>query len=107
MSRHSYPDDPEKGMPHRHARAKIRLLLQGPSTDLLEEMLLKIAETHPDAVLDAVAGVLAKYEDYGSGREELPAREFRRNAAIFISRNDGLLARLAGDSEGDQDDALG
>jgi hypothetical protein len=90
------PDDPDKGMPHRHTRQKIRLLLTGPSTDLLEKMLLKVAEKYPDAVLDAVTDTLAQFEQ----ETTRPDEEFMRNAAVFISRNDELLRQL-NDGEGE------
>jgi hypothetical protein len=83
----------EKGVPHRHTRAKIRLLLSGQvKRAWLEEMLLKLAEKRPDDVLDAVSSVLAVHED-----ELPPDEEFRRAAAGFIARNDDLLRALEDD----------
>lgn len=81
------PPDPEKGMPHRHARAKIRLLMDGAvPRGQLEEMLLRLAGKYPDAVLTAVTDVLAE--------NEAPDDEFIEAAADFIARNDDLLRRL-------------
>jgi len=81
--------DPDKGLPHRHTRAKIRLLLAGGSmrSQWLTEMVLKLAEKRPGEVLDVVTAVL-------SAHEELPDAEFRRQAADFISRNEGLMQQL-------------
>ena len=64
--------DPDKGMPHRHVQAKIRLMLTdysvecescglhrpGFSESVLKEIILKIAEKRPEDVLDAVLAVL-------------------------------------------------
>jgi hypothetical protein len=79
----------DKGMPHRHTRAKIRLLLAGGAvrSAWLTEMVLKLAEKRPDEVLDVVTAVL-------SAHEELPDAEFRQQAADFISRNEGLMQQL-------------
>lgn len=53
--------DPEKGMPHRHTRAKIRLLagdlILGTDGEMLLAVLLKVAEKHPDTVLDALTSL--------------------------------------------------
>lgn len=84
--------DPEKGVPHRHTRAKIRLLLAGGKREWLEEALLRVSEKHPDAVLDAIAGILAEHED-----DRQPDVEFRLNAARFIAGNDQLLQALEDD----------
>ncbi|HVT97930.1 MAG TPA: hypothetical protein VHE33_10500 [Acidobacteriaceae bacterium] len=56
MSRGWTDNDPAKGTPHRRTREKISLLLndlQGDS-EALVAVIDKIAEKHPDAVLDAV-----------------------------------------------------
>lgn len=86
---HAGPEDPEKGMPHRHARAKIRLLVGGGSvrSQWLADMLLLLAEKHPGAVLAAVTDVLAEHED------ELDGGSYEA-MADFISRNPGLVRDL-------------
>ncbi|HEY1705532.1 MAG TPA: hypothetical protein VGG75_38085 [Trebonia sp.] len=55
--------DPDKGIPYRHVRQKIRLLLSGrlaldADGEVLLAVLLKVAEKRPDDVLDAVISVL-------------------------------------------------
>jgi hypothetical protein len=67
MTRRYYSEeDPEKGVPHRHTRNKIRLLLENDGDPALYEnllaVILKLAEKHPDAVLDALTGILAEQE---------------------------------------------
>lgn len=60
-------DDPDKGKPYRHTRAKIRLMLDDPLAGLpgvCETILLKIAEKRPEDVLDALLDVL------GDGAED-------------------------------------
>ena len=93
MARGWTDTDPDKGAPHRHTRAKVRLLLTGEvKRAWLVEMLIRMSERHPDAVLGAVSDVLAEHED-----ELPPTEEFRRAAADFIARNEGLLTALADD----------
>ncbi|HEY1700806.1 MAG TPA: hypothetical protein VGG75_13925 [Trebonia sp.] len=97
-------EDPEKGMPYRHTRAKIKLLLSGlllnADGEVLHLVLLKLAEKHPDDVLAAVADVMAEREEGG-----LPDVEFRLQAAKFIAANDGLMKRLAAGEKGERDTA--
>lgn len=59
MARGRNEEDPEKGVPYRHLRARIRLLLGdhlygSESAELLGKILLKVAEKRPEDVLDAV-----------------------------------------------------
>lgn len=66
------PEDPEKGMPHRHTRAKIELLLTEPDLPTYEQLLaviMKVAEKRPEDVLDAVTAVVS--DDGRSGEEGL------------------------------------
>jgi hypothetical protein len=63
MARGWNETDPEKGVPNRHTRAKIRLLLGdhlygNESAGLLGKILLKVAEKRPEDVLDAVTAEL-------------------------------------------------
>lgn len=48
------PEDPDKGKPHRHTRAKIRLLLPYLDAGDLANVLWKIADKQPDLVLAAM-----------------------------------------------------
>lgn len=58
------PPDPDKGVPYRRARAKIMLLLDRPDLpvdtyyQLMNSVLLKLAEKRPEDVLDAVLAVM-------------------------------------------------
>lgn len=58
------PPDPLKGVPYRQARAKIMLLLDRPDLpvdtyyQLMNSVLLKLAEKRPEDVLDAVLAVM-------------------------------------------------
>lgn len=63
MARGWNEEDPDKGKPHRHVQAKIRLMLGdhlygNESAELLGKIVLKIAEKRPEDVLDAVLAVL-------------------------------------------------
>jgi hypothetical protein len=53
------PADPLKGVPYRHTRAKITLLLQDIADDhlALTAVLMRVAEKRPEDVLDAVIWV--------------------------------------------------
>lgn len=65
MARGWTETDPDKGKPHRHTRAKIRLMLADVHDDhlALANIILKAAEKRPDDVLDAVLAVLG--DDHG------------------------------------------
>ena len=62
MAREWNEEDPEKGVPYRHTRAKIRLLLEHDGDlvtyETLLAILLKVAEKRPEDVLDAVLAEL-------------------------------------------------
>jgi hypothetical protein len=96
--------DPEKGVPYRHVKAKIRLLLGGlllnTDGEVLQGVLLKLAEKHPDDVLTAVADVMAEHEEGGR-----PDVEFRLNAAKFVASNQALMQRLAAGEKGERETA--
>lgn len=59
MARGWNETDPEKGQPHRHTRAKIRLMLRDISDDplALTAVITEIARKRPEDVLDAVLKV--------------------------------------------------
>jgi hypothetical protein len=50
--------DPKKGVPYRHTRAKIELLLLGATAHDLFTVIGKVADKRPDDVLDAVIAVM-------------------------------------------------
>ena len=59
MARGWNKEDPDKGKPHRHVQAKIRLVLSGvEDTPLLTAIIVKIAEKRPGDVFDAVLAVM-------------------------------------------------
>jgi hypothetical protein len=59
MARGWADTDPDKGLPHRHIRARIRLMLNPlPPSYLMEEIILRVAAKRPEEVLDAVREVL-------------------------------------------------
>ena len=58
------PEDPHKGKPYRHTRAKIDLMLSDlimtPDAEVLRAIVLKVADRHPVDVLDAVVEVMGE-----------------------------------------------
>lgn len=56
------PEDPHKGKPYRHTRAKIELMLDEgeglPRHEDLLRIILKLADKHPVDVLDAIVEAL-------------------------------------------------
>lgn len=57
------PEDPDKGKPYRHTRAKIELMLgdlvRTPDMEVMLQILGKVTDRHPVAVLDAVTEVMS------------------------------------------------
>lgn len=57
------PKDAEHGQKHRHTRAKIRLLLPHLSDGDMEAVLLKVAQRHPDTVLQVMCDLIDDNEE--------------------------------------------
>ena len=77
MARGWNENDPEKGVPNRHTRAKIRLLLDdiAASPQDLMAVIVKAAEKRPEDVLDAVIFVVSDLGNDRVGRRLAPVRD--------------------------------
>jgi hypothetical protein len=57
------PKDPDFGKPNRHTRAKIRLLMKYLDAGDVENVLLKVAERHPETVLKVMCDLMEDAEE--------------------------------------------
>lgn len=93
MSRGWTDNDPAKGTPHRRTREKISLLLDGLQGDAeaLVSVIDKIAEKHPDAVLDALVWVFDPDADLPvtTWLDELAGASMRAAQDKFFLDDDG------------------